>query len=104
MTLVWKPCAHRRFRWTRALQSNASTVNPSEISHFSRLSSLWWDEQGEFKFLHRMNPVRMQFVREKLQEVARDEQREEERVNLLNRLDVLDVGCGGGLMCEVSSS
>ena len=43
-----------------------STVNQDEIAHFSRLSSLWWDERGEFGMLHKMNPVRMQFIREKL--------------------------------------
>ena len=46
--------------------SNESTVNPEEIAHFSRLSSLWWDEQGEFGQLHKMNPTRMQFIREKM--------------------------------------
>lgn len=43
-----------------------STVDVDEISHFSRLSSLWWDEHGECAQLHRMNPVRMQFIREKV--------------------------------------
>lgn len=43
-----------------------STINQDEIAFFSRLSALWWDEQGEFGMLHRMNPVRMQFIREKL--------------------------------------
>ena len=43
-----------------------STINSDEIAHFSKLSALWWDEQGEFQMLHRMNPVRMRFVREKL--------------------------------------
>lgn len=49
-----------------AVASGSSTVNADEIAHFSRLSSLWWDERGEFGMLHKMNPVRMQFVREKL--------------------------------------
>lgn len=43
-----------------------SSVNPDEIALFSRLSSQWWDERGEFKMLHKMNPVRIQFIREKL--------------------------------------
>jgi hypothetical protein len=52
---------------TTARQSNAqSTINADEISHFSRLSALWWDEQGEFQMLHRMNPTRMRFIREKM--------------------------------------
>ena len=78
------------------------TINPSEIAHFSRLSSQWWDEQGEFSFLHKMNPVRVQFIRQKLLEVSRD--RDGEHVlssEVLRGLDVLDVGCGGGLLSEV---
>ncbi|KAJ6576432.1 S-adenosyl-L-methionine-dependent methyltransferase [Mycena vulgaris] len=86
----------------RALHTT-STVNPAEIAHFSRLSSQWWDEAGEFSFLHRMNPVRMRFIREKLLEVARDEQpalNEPASTTVLKGLDVLDVGCGGGLLSE----
>ncbi|KAJ7603755.1 S-adenosyl-L-methionine-dependent methyltransferase [Mycena polygramma] len=86
----------------RALHTTSS-VNPAEIAHFSRLSSQWWDEAGEFSFLHKMNPVRIRFIREKLLEVARDEQpafKEPASASLLKGLDVLDVGCGGGLLSE----
>jgi 2-polyprenyl-6-hydroxyphenyl methylase/3-demethylubiquinone-9 3-methyltransferase len=81
----------------------SSTINPEEIAHFSKLSSQWWDEKGEFSFLHKMNPVRMQFIADKLLEVAYDERpdTELERSNILKGLDVLDVGCGGGLLSEV---
>lgn len=100
-----------------------NSVNVSEIAHFSRLSSQWWDERGEFAFLHRMNPVRMDFVREKVLRGEIDDQgwsfERRERVGpdgeivqrndaeadagkwLLGK-DVLDVGCGGGLLTEVS--
>ena len=87
-----------------ALSSNGqSSVNHDEIAHFSKLSSQWWDEQGEFSFLHKMNPVRMQFIADKLLEVAYDEKSdaEPERSQVLKGLDVLDVGCGGGLLSEV---
>ena len=47
----------------------ASSVDPSDIAHFSRLADEWWNEQGEFAALHTMNRVRVQFMREKLQEV-----------------------------------
>lgn len=83
----------------------SSTVNASEIAHFSRLSSEWWNERGEFSFLHKMNPIRMQFIREKLIETAYDEQPETvnaRKVRILEGMDVLDVGCGGGLLSEVS--
>ena len=86
----------------------ASTVNASEIAHFSRLSAQWWDERGEFALLHKMNPHRMQFVREKLLEVVRDEDEESLRgrgngERVMEGLDVLDVGCGGGILSEVRS-
>ncbi|KAJ7066959.1 S-adenosyl-L-methionine-dependent methyltransferase [Mycena amicta] len=83
----------------RALHS-ASTVNAAEIAHFSRLSSQWWDETGEFSFLHQMNPVRIRFIREKLVETARDQQPLFQESAALYGLDVLDVGCGGGLLSE----
>ena len=70
-----------------------SSVNAAEIAHFSRLSSQWWDETGEFAFLHQMNPVRMQFIRQKICDEAETS---------LKGLDVLDVGCGGGLLSEVN--
>jgi 2-polyprenyl-6-hydroxyphenyl methylase/3-demethylubiquinone-9 3-methyltransferase len=85
----------------RALHTTSS-INPAEIAHFSRLSSQWWDEAGEFSFLHKMNPVRIRFIREKLLEVARDEQPAlDASTSVLKGLDVLDVGCGGGLLSEV---
>lgn len=79
-----------------------NSVNSDEIAHFSKLSSEWWDEKGEFSFLHKMNPVRMQFIREKLLEVAQEENPGLESGDMLAGLDVLDVGCGGGLLSEVS--
>ena len=82
-----------------------SSINKHEIEHFSRLSSLWWDEHGEFGLLHKMNPVRMQFIRQKLLETARDDKGEDvvSESKVLAGLDVLDVGCGGGLLSEVRS-
>lgn len=81
------------------------TINASEIAHFSRLSSQWWNEQGEFSFLHKMNPVRVQFIREKLLEAARERDGEQASTSkTLHGLDVLDVGCGGGLLSEVSTA
>ncbi|ETW78800.1 hypothetical protein HETIRDRAFT_246380, partial [Heterobasidion irregulare TC 32-1] len=85
-----------------------STVNEAEIAHFSRLSSLWWDERGEFGLLHKMNPARMQFIREKILESARDEgeagevwaEKAERDGKVLRGMDVLDVGCGGGILSE----
>ena len=90
-----------------------STVNDAEIAHFSRLSALWWDERGEFALLHKMNPHRMRFIREKVLEVQHDERQPYsgpgtatatsplESSRVLEGMDVLDVGCGGGILSEV---
>ena len=89
-----------------------STVNDAEIAHFSRLSALWWDERGEFALLHKMNPHRVRFIREKVLEVQRDERPYPgigaatttsplECGRVLEGMDVLDVGCGGGILSEV---
>ncbi|KAI5122095.1 hypothetical protein M0805_002217 [Coniferiporia weirii] len=85
--------------------STASSVNQDEIQFFSRLSSQWWDESGEFGLLHKMNPVRVQFVRDKILEAARDDKTQdlgekEKNGRILRDLDVLDIGCGGGLLSE----
>ena len=89
----------------RQIHSSAETgtINASEIAHFSRLSSQWWDEQGEFSFLHKMNPVRVQLIREKLLELSQDREggKKVQTSQVLEGLDVLDVGCGGGLLSEV---
>jgi len=78
-----------------------ATVNEAEISHFSRLSSEWWDDRGEFSFLHRMNPTRVRFIQEKVAEIASEAATHnvDPRV-ALQGLEVLDVGCGGGLLSE----
>jgi hypothetical protein len=84
-----------------------SSVNSEEIAFFSRLSSLWWDESGEYAQLHRMNPKRVEFVKEKLLEAAREDQGEAIAARMesggkpLAGMDILDVGCGGGLLSEV---
>ncbi len=95
-----------------------TTINNDEISHFSKLSSEWWNEKGEFALLHRMNPVRVEYIRQKVACDPLDEPEwtferrhdgiERDRVRgtgkWLAGKRVLDVGCGGGLLAEVSSS
>ncbi len=95
-----------------------STINSSEIDHFSKLSSQWWDQspRGEFSLLHKMNPPRVEYIRQKIALDDRDEAewtfegrhldrvREEGRGRgrWLEGRRCLDVGCGGGLLSEVT--
>lgn len=89
-----------------------STINPSEVSHFANLAATWWDEQGDLNILQRMNKVRVEFLRERLQMAAvgangsSSAECESQLDKLagpkfLQGLKVLDVGCGGGLFAEV---
>ncbi|KAG8908639.1 Hexaprenyldihydroxybenzoate methyltransferase, mitochondrial [Tulasnella sp. 403] len=93
----------------RLLTTAFSSANPSEIAFFSKLSQQWWNESGEFAQLHAMNPVRVKYIRDKLVHSLRDDANTVEEgeaairakgTKVLSGLDVLDVGCGGGLLCE----
>ena len=109
-----KPCSSQILRLDscRALSTDTarrsgsnSSVNDDEINFFSRLSAQWWDEKGEFGLLHKMNPVRVSYIRDKVMEISREDGIEEVGVKakVLEGLDVIDVGCGGGLLSEVST-
>ena len=52
------------------------------------MSNEWWDENGKFKVLHQIKPLRMSYILEQFKN------------KVINDLDILDVGCGGGLICE----
>ncbi|MGV3651651.1 MAG: bifunctional 2-polyprenyl-6-hydroxyphenol methylase/3-demethylubiquinol 3-O-methyltransferase UbiG [Devosia sp.] len=74
-----------------------TTINPDEIAKFTRMAEEWWDPKGKFKPLHKFNPVRLAYIRETaLRRFGRDGH--ERRP--LEGLRVLDIGCGGGLLCE----
>lgn len=80
----------------------ASTVDAGEIERFSRISEEWWDEGGKFAPLHRLNPARIGFIRDR---VAAHYGRDpldlgEDGRGPLRDLSILDIGCGGGLVCE----
>jgi len=75
-------------------------VNRGEVSHFSDYSPHWWDEHGEFELLHKMNPVRMKFIRQKFVEAAHDDGIDLNPSRVFKGCDVLDLGCGGGLLSE----
>ncbi|BGP31914.1 Hexaprenyldihydroxybenzoate methyltransferase, mitochondrial [Rhodotorula toruloides] len=77
--------------------NSTNTISASEISHFSALSAHWWDPTGEFGLLHRMNPARIEVLRD---EILRVEEVDVEGGRWLEGRTVLDVGCGGGIFAE----
>jgi 2-polyprenyl-6-hydroxyphenyl methylase / 3-demethylubiquinone-9 3-methyltransferase len=75
----------------------SSTVDPSEVARFDRLARDWWDPNGPMRALHKLNPVRLQYIRDR----ACDQFGRDGRApHCLRDLTVLDVGCGAGLLCE----
>ena len=66
-------------------QNINQNLDPAEINKFNELASRWWDEKSEFKPLHQINPLRVNYINE--------------RTSLAGKI-VLDVGCGGGLLTE----
>lgn len=74
-----------------------STADADEIERFSRIAEEWWDENGKFKPLHRIGPVRLGFIRD---HAVRHFGRETGGLKPLAGISVLDIGCGGGLVCE----
>ncbi|MCG8510000.1 MAG: bifunctional 2-polyprenyl-6-hydroxyphenol methylase/3-demethylubiquinol 3-O-methyltransferase UbiG [Rhodospirillales bacterium] len=77
--------------------SPGKTASPDEIARFSAIADAWWDPEGEFKPLHRLNPVRLAFIRE---QVAAHFSRPPESARPFEGLTLLDIGCGGGLLAE----
>jgi 2-polyprenyl-6-hydroxyphenyl methylase/3-demethylubiquinone-9 3-methyltransferase len=75
---------------------SGSTVDPAEIERFSRIAEEWWDPAGKFAPLHRLNPVRLGYIRDR---AARHWQRDALSAPLKG-LSALDIGCGGGLLSE----
>ena len=74
-----------------------TTINKEEIQKFSNLSDEWWDVKGKFKPLHMFNPIRIEYIVEKIKEHINDN--DENNINFKN-LNILDIGCGGGLISE----
>jgi polyprenyldihydroxybenzoate methyltransferase / 3-demethylubiquinol 3-O-methyltransferase len=77
--------------------SHSSSVDPAEIQHFNALASSWWDPHGPSRLLHLMNPSRHAFLASCIQSTNQLPIRGKEAER---GLDVLDVGCGGGIFAE----
>ena len=71
--------------------SAPSEVNsdPEEVAKFEALASRWWDTEGEFKPLHDINPVRLDYIAQRIE---------------LNKANVIEVGCGGGILTDAMAS
>jgi len=74
-----------------------TTINKEEIQKFSKLADEWWDVKGKFKPLHMFNPIRIEYIVGKIKEHFKIKGHGE---NFLNGLNILDIGCGGGLISE----
>jgi 2-polyprenyl-6-hydroxyphenyl methylase/3-demethylubiquinone-9 3-methyltransferase len=77
--------------------AQASSVDPAEVAKFSRLSEEWWDPKGKMAPLHKINPLRLAYIRDA---AARKFDRNVRSLNSLSGLRMLDIGCGAGLLCE----
>ena len=73
------------------------TVDEDEVARFSRLAGQWWDARGPMAALHKFNPVRLAYIRDRAAEHFR---RDAKRLDSLAGLRMLDIGCGGGILSE----
>ena len=76
---------------------STSTVDPSEIAKFEAMAAEWWDPDGKFKPLHMLNPCRLDYI---TQQIAAEFDRDLDSAEPFAGLRILDIGCGGGLLCE----
>lgn len=74
-----------------------STVDQAEVERFSALAAEWWDTGGKMAPLHKFNPVRIGYVRDR---AAARFGRDARRLDSMKGLRILDIGCGGGILCE----
>ena len=73
-----------------------NTINKQEIEKFSKIADEWWNPQGKYRPLHKFNPARIQYIKENIIEHFKVNNKSSPCKNL----NILDIGCGGGLLCE----
>jgi len=73
-----------------------SSINKKEIEKFSKMASEWWDPKGKFKPLHKFNPIRIKYIKENII----NNFKLTNKAKPLTGINILDVGCGGGLLSE----
>ena len=76
-----------------------NTINKKEIEKFSKIAEEWWDPHGKFKPLHKFNPIRISYIKESIINSFKLK----EKVKPLEKVKILDIGCGGGLLSEPMS-
>jgi len=73
-----------------------SSVNKKEIEKFSKMAAEWWDPSGKFKPLHKFNPIRIKYIKENIVSSFKLNAKQKP----LDKINILDIGCGGGLLSE----
>lgn len=78
-------------------EARRTTIDTREVEHFSALAAEWWNPNGKFRPLHKFNPIRLAYIRD---QVAARFGRDPRAARPFEGLRILDIGCGGGLLCE----
>ena len=73
-----------------------NTINKKEIEKFSKIAEEWWNPEGKFKPLHKFNPIRISYIRDNIIKTFKLNNKKKP----LDKIKVLDIGCGGGLLSE----
>ena len=76
-----------------------NTINKEEIEKFSKIAKEWWDPYGKFKPLHKFNPIRISYIKQSIINTFKLNNHDKP----LDNINILDVGCGGGLLSEPMS-
>lgn len=76
-----------------------TSVNKKEIEKFSKMAEEWWDPNGKFKPLHKFNPIRIRYIKDNII----NHFNLKDKSKPLNKINILDIGCGGGLLSEPMS-
>ena len=76
-----------------------TSVNKKEIDKFSKMADEWWDPEGKFKPLHKFNPIRIKYIKENII----NNFKLKNKFRPLSGINILDIGCGGGLLSEPMS-
>ena len=76
-----------------------NTINKKEIEKFSKIAAEWWNPNGKFKPLHKFNPIRIKYIKENIISIFKLKN----KTKPLSGVNILDIGCGGGLLSEPMS-